>query len=168
MGSFRSPKIKRLKRAGIIDIGNWPSPATAANPPPSRRAAKITTAKTTRPVRTFSMSPECSIGHLDEGYHHEGYATIPQMCQSPGKRRNRRSGMAQKAGRAQPCAVGDDVSRRITQPSEKMIAPARKTRKRGGSLQELSKSLPRMRGLKIYPQCGFIHCGSFHAPERHI
>ena len=31
------------------------------------------------------------------------------------------------------------MSRRITQPSEKMIAPARKTRKRGGSLQEFQE-----------------------------
>jgi len=67
-GSFRSPNRKRRKRAGIIDIGNWPSPATAANPPPSRRVAMTTTPNTTTPGRTFSMSQECSIGrHLRQG-----------------------------------------------------------------------------------------------------
>jgi hypothetical protein len=63
-----------------------------------------------------------------------------------------------KAGRAQPYAVGDDVSRRITQPSEKMIAPARKTRKRGGSLQELFVILGLPNRLRFYwPPFGHQH-----------
>jgi hypothetical protein len=33
--SFRSPKRKRRKRGGIVDIGNWPSAATAALPAPN-------------------------------------------------------------------------------------------------------------------------------------
>ena len=61
--SFRSPNKKRRKRVGIIDIGKWPSPATAAVPIPSRSIPKITNPKMTRPVMTFSTH-EWSIEHL--------------------------------------------------------------------------------------------------------
>jgi len=40
---FRSPNRKRRRRAGTVDIGTWPSPATAAVPKPSLIIPKITT-----------------------------------------------------------------------------------------------------------------------------
>ena len=59
----RSPNRKRRKRAGTIDIGTWPSPATAAVPKPSRIIPKITTPNMKRPVRVFLISHAESIEH---------------------------------------------------------------------------------------------------------
>lgn len=52
---FRSPNRKRRKRGGTIDIGKWPSPATAAVPKPSRIIPKITAPNMKRPVRIFPI-----------------------------------------------------------------------------------------------------------------
>ena len=53
------------------------------------------------------MSQECSIGRLDEGYHPEGDATIPQMWQGPGKRGNR------------TCGIGSGKFRRSEYPANR-------------------------------------------------
>jgi len=44
------------QRAGIMDIGNWPRPATAAVRAPTRITANKTTLTTMRPVMIFPVS----------------------------------------------------------------------------------------------------------------